>query len=67
MTALVEVKQLVKRYDGLGGGVTALKGIDLALNAGEFIAVAGRSGSGKTTLINMMTALDRISSGEVWV
>jgi putative ABC transport system ATP-binding protein len=67
MTALVEVRQLVKRYEGLSGGVTALKGIDLAVSAGEFVAVVGRSGSGKTTLINMITALDRMTSGQVWV
>jgi putative ABC transport system ATP-binding protein len=50
-------------YDGL----TALNGIDLQVLPGEFLVVTGKSGSGKTTLVNMITALDRLTSGEVWI
>jgi putative ABC transport system ATP-binding protein len=45
----------------------ALKGIDLHINAGEFVAIVGKSGSGKTTLINMITGLDRPTDGEILV
>jgi putative ABC transport system ATP-binding protein len=64
---LIELRQVAKVYDGLGGRVTALKGIDLQVFAGEFLVVTGKSGSGKTTLVNMITALDRLTSGEVWI
>jgi ABC-type lipoprotein export system ATPase subunit len=49
------------------GPFRALKGIDLEVDAGEFVAVVGPSGSGKSTLINMITGIDRPSSGEVHV
>jgi putative ABC transport system ATP-binding protein len=64
---VIDLRQVVKVYDGLGGRVTALKGIDLQVFPGEFLVVTGKSGSGKTTLVNMITALDRLTSGEVWV
>ncbi|GIK37624.1 MAG: ABC transporter ATP-binding protein [Chloroflexota bacterium] len=61
------MSQVVKTYQGLAGDVVALKGIDLQIQAGEFVAITGKSGSGKTTLINMITGLDRPTSGEIWV
>ncbi len=64
---LIELRGLVKVYDGLGGRVSALNGIDLKVFLGEFLVVTGKSGSGKTTLVNMITALDRSTSGEIWV
>jgi putative ABC transport system ATP-binding protein len=64
---LIEVRRVVKVYRGLGGAVTALHGIDLHVFPGEFLVVTGRSGSGKTTLVNVVTGLDRATSGEVWV
>lgn len=64
---LITLSRVVKTYHGLAGDVTALKGIDLDVRAGEFVAITGKSGSGKTTLINMMTGLDRPTSGEIWV
>ena len=45
--------------------INALRGVDVTLHPGEFVAVVGRSGSGKTTLLNVMAGLDRPSSGEV--
>jgi ABC-type lipoprotein export system ATPase subunit len=44
-----------------------LKGIDLTINKGEFVSIVGRSGSGKSTLLNMMTLIDKPSSGEIIV
>ncbi len=64
---LIDLRRVVKVYDGLGGRVRALNGIDLQVQAGEFVVLTGKSGSGKTTLVNMITALDRSTSGEIWV
>lgn len=64
---LIELRQVVKRYQGLAGDVVALKGIDLQIMSGEFVAITGKSGSGKTTLINMITGLDRATHGQIWV
>jgi putative ABC transport system ATP-binding protein len=64
---LIELKQVVKSYRTPVGDFTALKGVDLQVGAGEFVAVIGKSGSGKSTLINMLTGIDRPSSGEVFV
>ena len=64
---LVEMRSVVKTYHTEAGGYTALKGVDLTVERGEFAAIIGKSGSGKSTLINMVTGIDRPSSGEVWV
>jgi putative ABC transport system ATP-binding protein len=64
---LIDLRGLVKEYKGLAGTVVALKGIDLRVGTGEFLAVTGKSGAGKTTLVNMITGLDRSTSGEIWV
>lgn len=64
---LVQMHQVTKIYTGQAGPVMALKGIDLEIERGEFLAVTGRSGAGKTTLVNVLTALDPLSSGEIWV
>ena len=64
---LIELRNVVKTYNSLAGAVTALQGIDLQIHAGEFLIVMGKSGSGKTTLVNMVTGMDRSTSGEVWV
>jgi len=65
--AFIELRQVVKVYHGLAGPLTALKGIDLQIAQGEFLVITGKSGSGKTTLVNMLTGLDRMTSGEIWV
>jgi putative ABC transport system ATP-binding protein len=64
---LINLRQVVKKYHGLADDVMALKGIDLRVNAGEFVVVTGKSGAGKTTLVNMVTGLDKSTSGEIWV
>jgi len=63
----LSLKQVVKVYPSLAGPVTALNRIDLQVNRGDFTVITGKSGSGKTTLINMISGLDRLSSGEIWV
>ena len=64
---LIRLEQVVKVYPGQSGVLQALKGIDMEMDQGEFVAITGRSGSGKTTLVNMLTGLDHLTSGEVWV
>jgi putative ABC transport system ATP-binding protein len=64
---LIELRSVVKTYNSLAGAVMALQGIDLQVHAGEFLIVMGKSGSGKTTLVNMVTGMDRSTSGEIWV
>jgi putative ABC transport system ATP-binding protein len=62
---LIDVRQVVKSYTTPSGSFTALKGVSLEVQAGEFVAVVGKSGSGKSTLINLIAGIDRPTSGEV--
>jgi len=64
---LIDVRQVVKTYVSSAGAFTALKQVDLQIDPGEFVAVLGKSGSGKSTLINMITGIDRPTSGELIV
>ncbi len=63
--SLIDVRQVVKTYSTPSGSFTALKGVSLQVQAGEFVAVVGKSGSGKSTLINLIAGIDRPTSGEV--
>jgi len=62
---LIDLENVVKRYETPAGSVDALKGVSLAVDGGEFVAVIGKSGSGKSTLANMITGIDRPTSGRV--
>jgi putative ABC transport system ATP-binding protein len=64
---LIELRQVVKDFQTEAGTFTALRGVDLKVDTGEFVAVIGKSGSGKSTLINMITGIDRPTQGEVLV
>jgi len=64
---LIDLRQVVKSYATAAGEFTALRGINLQVNAGEFVAVVGKSGSGKSTLSNMITGIDRPTRGEVLI
>lgn len=65
--ALIQMKGVVKTFTTTAGEFTALRGIDLTLQEGEFAAVIGKSGSGKSTLLNMLTGIDHPTSGQVLV
>jgi len=65
--ALIELAGVKKAYRTPAGDFYALKGIDLQIQVGEFVAVVGKSGAGKSTLINMVTGIDRPTAGQVQV
>jgi lipoprotein-releasing system ATP-binding protein len=58
---MIEIRQITKSF----GDLQVLKGIDLSINRGEIISIAGPSGAGKTTLLQIVGALDQADSGEV--
>lgn len=64
---LIRLRQVVKVYRTAAGDFPALKGLDLDVEAGEFLAITGKSGAGKTTLVNMITGTDALTSGVVEV
>jgi putative ABC transport system ATP-binding protein len=64
---LIQIKNVIKAYQTPVGEFIALRGINLSIGRGEFVAVVGKSGSGKSTLINMITGIDRPTSGEIFV
>ena len=63
--AILEADGVSKIYETRGVQTRALEGIDLAVEEGEFTALAGPSGSGKTTLLNLLGALDEPTTGQV--
>lgn len=64
---IIKVKNLVKTYYNGAQPFTALHLINFTVMANEYVGVIGKSGAGKTTLINMLSGVDQITSGEVYV
>jgi putative ABC transport system ATP-binding protein len=64
---MIELQGITKAYETNAGPFLALKGIDLQICRGEFVAVVGKSGSGKSTLLNMFTGIDHPTAGEAIV
>jgi len=64
---MISLQSVTKTYQTPAGPFSALRGIDLEIKAGEFVAIVGKSGSGKSTLLNMVGGIDHPSSGNVTV
>ena len=63
----IQISSLVKTYATPAGPLNVLRGIDIELARGEFVALVGPAGGGKTTFLNMITGVDKPTSGEVIV
>ena len=64
---VAEAQDVTRDFHTGSGTVHVLRGIDLAISPGEFVALRGRSGSGKTTLLNILVGLDDPTQGQVSV
>jgi putative ABC transport system ATP-binding protein len=64
---LIRLRGVRKAYKTPAGDLWALKGIDLDVRQGEFVALVGKSGAGKSTLVSMITGIDRPTAGEIEV
>lgn len=64
-SVVIQARALTKRYNGSASGTIALGGIDLSVKRGDFLGVMGPSGSGKTTLLNVLSTIDKPTSGEI--
>jgi len=64
---LIDLNGVAKAFKTDAGLFLALKGVDLHIEAGEYVAIIGKSGSGKSTLLNMIAGIDRPTEGEIYV
>ncbi len=64
---LIQVRNVSKVYKTEAGDFPALKNVGLEIGKGEFVGIIGKSGSGKSTLINMLSGIDRPTTGEVYI
>jgi putative ABC transport system ATP-binding protein len=64
---MLTVRGLTKSYRSVQEQVSVLRGVDLAVAAGESVALTGESGSGKSTLLHLIAGLDQPDSGEIWL
>ena len=64
---VMKVDNVTKVFDSAAGRVAALRGVNISINKGELVAIVGPSGSGKSTLLNIIGALDKPTSGKVYI
>ena len=64
---IIVTRDVTKVYSDNGVPVEAVRGIDLTITTGEFTAIVGPSGSGKTTFLNIISGLDSVTAGDVWL
>jgi putative ABC transport system ATP-binding protein len=64
---MINLQNLTRTYETPAGPFSALRGVDLEIAGGEFVAIVGKSGSGKSTLVNLVGGIDRPTSGSVTV
>ncbi|HYS54597.1 MAG TPA: ABC transporter ATP-binding protein [Thermoanaerobaculia bacterium] len=65
--ALIQLEEVTKTYDAGENAVQALRGVDVAIQEGEFVAIIGPSGSGKSTLMHIVGCLDSPTTGKYWL
>jgi len=65
MNTIIETKDLKKLYGSKGANFVALDGVDLKIEKGEFLGIMGPSGAGKTTLLNLISTIDKPTSGKI--
>ena len=65
--SVIVTEDVTKEYSENGIPVQAVRGVDLAIGRGEFTAIVGPSGSGKTTFLNLISGLDTVTSGRIWL
>src|SRR3989344_4123725 len=66
-SSVLELKGVWKIYKMGAIEVPAVKGVDIRIDSGDFVAIIGSSGSGKSTTLNIMSALDNVSAGQVFL
>jgi putative ABC transport system ATP-binding protein len=66
-TPLIQLRDVSKMYHTPAGDFPALKSITADFGRGEFVGVVGKSGAGKSTLVNVITGVDDLTSGQVWI
>lgn len=64
---ILEANKIHKSYGNKFNKQEVLKGLDIAINQGEFVSIMGASGSGKTTLLNVLSTIDRVSTGSITI
>jgi putative ABC transport system ATP-binding protein len=67
VSPLVRLDNVYKTYHTKAGNFDALRGITLNVARGQFVGIAGKSGAGKSTLVNMISGIDQLTSGQIWV
>jgi putative ABC transport system ATP-binding protein len=65
--ALIQLEEITKTYDAGENAVQALRGVDVAIQHGEFVSITGPSGSGKSTLMHILGCLDTPTTGKYWL
>lgn len=66
-THYIDLKNVSKIYSSPAGDVTALDHVNMQIRRGTFVGVLGKSGAGKSTLVNILTGVDTMTDGELWV
>ncbi|PKO05273.1 MAG: ABC transporter ATP-binding protein [Chloroflexi bacterium HGW-Chloroflexi-3] len=66
-TRYIQLKNVSKTYFSPAGNVNALHQVNMSIDQGSFVGVIGKSGAGKSTLVNVLTGVDRLTEGELWI